>query len=116
MKWTLIAGLAVALGSAGCVTYRVESKPQGLRVTVNQLEQGTTPCKVSRWIFWRDPIRTKITVYPPKSPQMEQYERDQQMAVSSWKRGEITKMLYSEHGSGTVLFDFVQDEHPSQTK
>ena len=106
-RWSFL--MMVVLGCVGCVSYRVESQPQGLRVTVNELEEGTTPCRVSRWT-WGNPIRTKITVYPPKSPKVAQYEREKGVVVTSWKRGEMSKTLFSEHGSGRVLFDFIQDE------
>lgn len=95
----------------GCVTYTIDSNPQGLRVTVNNLEHGVTPCKYTRYTDGNN-IRTDITVTAPTQQQIQAYSSEKGVSVTQWRPTNKSKTLYSFDGSGTVFFQFVNEEVP----
>ena len=42
---------------------------------------------------------------------MRDYEKRTNKIVSTWVTSEIAKTIYSEHGGGTVFFQFVTNEY-----
>lgn len=96
---------------SGCSTYLIDSNPRGLRVSVDNVELGVTPCEYT-WehggaMGWTKVIR----VTPPNRQQMRDYEKRTNKIVSTWVTSEIAKTIYSEHGGGTVFFQFVTNEY-----
>lgn len=96
---------------SGCSTYLIDSNPRGLRVSVDNVELGVTPCEYT-WNHGGEMGWTKvIRVTPPSRQQMKEYEKSTNKIVSTWVSGEIAKTVYSEHGGGTVFFQFVTNEY-----
>lgn len=115
MKWMLSGLLGFMFVASGCVTYTIDSKPQGLRVTINNIEQGFTPCEYSKYTDGYD-IRSEITVAPPTIQQIQEYEQKNAMTVVDWTREAQSKTLYSRDGDGTVFFQFIQAEQPTNAE
>ena len=63
MKRLLLPCLLVALLS-GCRYYTIDSNPQGLRVVINDIEQGDTPTSYFCWAS----DGFDLVVYPPAGP------------------------------------------------
>lgn len=111
MKLRLSWLLGVALTVSGCSTYLIDSNPRGLRVSVDNVELGVTPCEYT-WNHGGEMGWTKvIRVTPPSRQQIREYERSTNKIVSTWVSSEIAKTVYSEHGGGTVFFQFVTNEY-----
>lgn len=111
MKLSLSWLLGLALAVSGCSTYLIDSNPRGLRVSVDNVELGVTPCEYT-WNHGGEMGWTKvIRVTPPSRQQIREYERCTNKIVSTWVSSEIAKTVYSEHGGGTVFFQFVTNEY-----
>lgn len=109
-KATTLFALICTL-TPGCVTYTIDSNPQGLRITVNNLEYGVTPCEYSRYTDGNN-IRTDIRVTAPTQQQIQAYATEKGVSVTQWKPTDKSKSLYAYDGSGTVFFQFIIEEIP----
>lgn len=107
-----LAALAPALAAAllavgGCTTYVIDSNPQGLRVSVNNVEEGFTPCRYFLWSQFYYPL--EVTVAPPQPRQLEAYAAERNVSVQAITTPQ-TKVLTPRSPSGTVYFDFIATE------
>ena len=105
----LVFFVIVVLFFGGCSTYIIDSKPQGLRVSVDNIECGVTPCEYT-WVHGDYWTKT-ICVAPPTRQQLRNYEKQNNKIVSVWMTGEISKTIYSSSQGGTVFFDFISSEY-----
>ncbi len=94
----------------GCSTYYIDSNPQGLRVTINNLEQGVTPLKYT-WAHGGEYGSLHICVTQPSRAQIRDYEQKNNRIVSIWQNGEMTKTMWSKDGGGNVFFQFITNEY-----
>lgn len=118
MKWSALRRVAAAraalalLGAlpllAGCTIYRIDSNPQGLRVSVNNIEEGFTPCRYVLWTGFYYPL--EVTVAPPQPRQLQSYANEKGVTVRAITAPQ-TKILTERSPSGTVYFDFIATEH-----
>jgi hypothetical protein len=95
---------------SGCSTYVVDSRPRGLRVSVNNVERGVTPYEF-KWLHGGEYETRIIHVTPPTRQQLHDYEKQNNKIVSVWKTDEMSKIIYSPGGGGTVLFNFITSEY-----
>lgn len=98
----------LTLLTAGCVTYTIDSNPQGLRVTIDEIERGVTPCQytVAPGSF------LDIEVVPPTCLQRQQYEAQKGVKITDYYPLSQSKHVYTSDGSGTIFFEFITDERP----
>ena len=94
----------------GCSTYIIDSQPQGLRVSVDNIEHGVTPCEYT-WAHGGEYGTKTIRVAPPTRQQLRDYEKQNNKIISIWTTGEMSKTIYSLSGGGTVFFDFISSEY-----
>lgn len=106
----LISFVFGVLFFCGCSTYMIDSHPQGLRVSVDNIECGVTPCEYT-WAHGGEYGSKTITVTPPTRQQLRDYEKQSNKIVSVWTNGEMSKSIYSLSGGGTVYFDFITSEY-----
>lgn len=106
---TLIALICALM--TGCVTYTIDSNPQGLRVTIDDLERGVTPCEYTT--SYGDSI--SIEVAPPTYQQCRQYEQKNNVKIINKENRSQTKRVDSFDGSGTVFFQFINEEIPAES-
>ena len=112
MKRLLLPCLLAALLS-GCRYYTIDSNPQGLRVVINDIEQGVTPIEYSTSV---DASLLTVSVYPPTQSQWDAYAQEKQVIVSTFIDGEQRKFINPGNSpSGTILFNFVTKEYPIPT-
>lgn len=98
---------AALLAVGGCTTYVIDSNPQGLRVSVNNVEEGFTPCRYFLWSQFYYPL--EVTVAPPQPRQLEAYAAERNVSVQAITTPQ-TKVLTPRSPSGTVYFDFIATE------
>ena len=101
------AALAAGVSACGCTTYLIDSNPQGLRVSVNNVEEGFTPCRYTLWSQFYYPL--EVTVAPPQPRQLEAYAAARNVSVEAVSAPQ-TKVLTPRSPSGTVYFDFIVRE------
>ena len=93
--------------------YTIDSNPQGLRIVINDIEHGVTPIEYSPHF---DSSYFTVEVYPPNQRQLEAYEQEKQVIISTFLSGPQSKIVSLEDApSGTILFDFVTKEYPIPT-
>ena len=109
-----IVGLCLFVGAilfgGGCSTYVIDSHPQGLRVSVDNIECGVTPCEY-KWAHGGEYETRIICVAPPTRQQLRDYEKQNNKIVSVWTTNAMSKTIYSLSGGGTVYFDFISSEY-----
>lgn len=107
----LCAVFLTGFGLVGCRTYVIDSNPQGLRVAVDNLEQGVTPCEVTVGLegFYH------VTVAPPTNRQLRAYEKEKDVIVSTWINGTQQKGISYNSPSGTMFFEFITSEYDTPT-
>lgn len=112
-KWTSLYNIIILMGvfsCGGCTTYLIDSNPQGLRVSVDNIECGRTPCEYT-WTHGGEYGSKIIRVYPPTRQQLKDYEQKNNKIVSVWTNEEIAKTVYSNNEGGTVFFQFITSEY-----
>lgn len=112
MRTPLLLPCLAALLLAGCRCYTIDSNPRGLRVVINDIEQGPTP---TSYVCWASDD-FDLTVYPPANTQWDAYEREGGRLVSTFIDEPQAKRIKGDRSpSGTILVDFVTSEYPRPT-
>lgn len=109
--YVLFAVFFAGLCLVGCRTYVIDSNPQGLRVAVDDLERGVTPCEVT---VQMDTYH-RVTVEPPTNRQLRAYERKNGIVVSTWLNGTQAKTIRDDSPSGRMFFEFITSEYDRPT-
>ena len=100
--------------SCGCSslvmrTYEIDSNPQGLRVSVNNIDQGVTPCEFS---CNAKAIPREIVVEAPTKQELRNHEKEKGKIVSIWQTVAKSKTIRPNvDGSGKVFFQFISSEY-----
>ena len=92
-KWISLYNIIILMGvflCGGCTTYLIDSNPQGLRVSVDNIECGRTLCEYT-WTHGGEYGSKIIRVYPPTRQQLKDYEQKNNKIVSVWTNEEIAK-------------------------
>lgn len=106
MKFSCLLGTLLLL--AGCVTYTIDSNPQGLRVTINEIERGVTPCEFT--VPSSNYRSLEISVAPPTTQQINVYKFKTGEEVKSWCKTAQKKRIDVGDGGGTVFFQFISED------
>ena len=94
--------------------YIIDSKPQGLRVVVDDFERGVTPCVLKRKDYSYAPI-IDIEVMPATEEQLRDYCIANKKVVSIFRRVSQSKRIKTNIPGGTLLFDFIKKEYDAPT-
>ncbi len=114
MRIAFTVALLLSALFCGCRTYVIDSHPQGLRVTVNEIERGVTPYEHTSSINNQNQL--KVEVAPPSRQQLKTYEEQNAKIVSTWITNSQTKLIYTPTSpSGRVLFNFIEREYDRPT-
>ncbi len=102
----LVFSLFGLLALSGCKTYLIDSNPQGLRVTINDIEHGVTPVEYSTGDY-----SFTVEVEAPTKAQIKKYENKTDKVVRNWSPLRESKHIYTEKAkSGAIFFNFITDE------
>ncbi len=103
-----LSGCRTAL--SGCRTYVIDSNPQGLRVTINDIERGVTPLEYTTSEHF------VVDMVAPTRNQLINYEDEKGKLVSLWTSGSQSKSIWPDNSpSGTIFFQFIQSEYDRPT-
>lgn len=95
-------------------SYIVDSKPQGLRVVVDDFERGITPCVLKRKDYsYSNSIY--IEVKPPTDQQLYDYCIANRKIVSITITGPQSKRIDTKIPGGRLLFEFIEKEYNAPT-
>lgn len=98
--------LIVFVPLCGCRSYVIDSNPQGLRVSVDNVELGFTPCE-----YTTSDDYFRIEVEPPSKQQLKKYQEEKQKIVSIWTTSAQSKSITLGVRSGSVFFQFIDSEY-----
>ena len=93
-------------------SYLIDSNPRGLRVTIDDIELGTTPCKYE--FSNQTPVSSIswVKVYPPTKQQLKTYSEENQKILSLYCTTPQTKTIHSyPPRNGTLFFQFIESEY-----
>ena len=94
--------------------YIIDSKPQGLRVVVDDFERGFTPCVLKRKDYsYSHSIH--IEVKPPTDQQIYDYCIANRKVVSIMITGPQSKWINTDIPGGRLLFEFIEKEYNAPT-